>query len=126
MEKNGPKMPDEKLGKFFIFVGCAMMIVALFPSRSDLGPRLPAITGAFIGLSWGLQQVAGAKKWRQKYGEPSREELAEIKASHSVSNLPILLGYLVLGIIVLAVLGFIFVPIFHYQGGAQLKHPNPP
>ena len=77
-----------------------------------------------MGLSWGLKQVAAAKKWRQKYGEPSPEQQMEIKKSHSVSNLPILLGWLVLGIVVLALLGLIFVSFFHYQG-VQLIHHDP-
>jgi hypothetical protein len=85
--------------------------------------QFSAAAGGFMGLSWGLKQVAAAKKWRQEYGEPSPEGQAEIKSSHSVSNLPILLGYLVLGIVLLAFAGLVFVSIFHYQG-VQLVHRN--
>jgi len=124
MEKKKSKLPDEGLGKFCIIAGCAMVILPLFLSRLDIGQRFSAAAGGFMGLSWGLKQVAAAKKWRQKYGEPSPEQQMEIKKSHSVSNLPILLGWLVLGIVVLALLGLIFVSFFHYQG-VQLIHHDP-
>jgi hypothetical protein len=125
MENKKPKLPDQAMGKFYIVAGCAMVIIPIFASRMDMGQRISAAGMGFMGLSWGLKQVAAAKKWRQEYGEPSPEEQMEIKQSHSVSNLPILLGYLVLGIVLLAFAGLVFVSIFHYQG-VQLVHPNPP
>ena|ERR1017187_8083360 len=124
MENKRPKMPDEGMGKFCIVAGWAMVIIPLFASRLDLGQRFSAAGIGFMGLSWGLKQVAAAKKWKQKYGEPSPEEQTEIKKSHSVSNLPILLGWLVLGIVVLALIGLIFASFFHYQG-VQLIHHDP-
>ena len=121
MESKKPKLPDEGLAKFCIIAGCAMMIVPLFLPQLNAGDRLRAAAGGAVGLSWGLKQVAAAKKWRQKYGEPSPEELIEIKESHSVSTLSmclkILLGFLVLGIVAIALLGL----VFHYQG-VQLTH----
>jgi hypothetical protein len=115
-------MPDEGLGKFCIIAGCALIILPFLLSRLHIGQRLSAGAGSFMGLSWGLQQVAAAKKWKQEYGEPTSEERMEIKKGHSISDLPILLAWLVLGILVLVLLAFVillFIP--HYQG-VQLIH----
>jgi hypothetical protein len=122
MENKKPKLPDKGMGKFCIIAGCAMVILALFASRIDLGQRISAAGIGFMGLSWGLKQVAAAKKWSQEYGEPSPEEQMEIKKSHSVSDLPILLGWLALGIVVLAILASIYVHLFHYQGVQLIHH----
>jgi hypothetical protein len=124
MEKERPKMPDEGLGKFCIIAGCAMVFLPLFLIRMGWEQKFPAIAGGFGALSWGLKQVIAAKKWRQEYGEPSPKELAEIKQSHSVSNLPKLLGLIVL-VVALAFLGFIVYVSFFQPGyqGVQLVHP---
>ena len=125
MENKKPKLPDAGMGKFCIVAGCAMAFIPLFASKMDLGQRISAAGMGFMGLSWGLKQVAAAKKWSQKYGEPSPEEQAEVKQSHSISNLPKLLGLIVL-IVLLAFLGLVFyASLFHYQG-VQLVRPNPP
>ncbi len=115
MQNKREKLPDEKLGKFCIIAGSIMVILPLFLSRMDWGQKFPALIGGFGGLSWGLKQMAAAKKWRQKYGEPSIEDQTEVKKSHSVSNLPILLIWLMLSIAALLLLGFVFVLIFHHE-----------
>jgi len=114
MDKKKPKLPDQGMGKFCIAAGCAMVIVPLFASRLDLGQRFSAAAVGLMGLSWGLTQVTAAKKWREKYGEPTTEEQMVIKRSHSVSNLPLLIMLLAFGISMLAVLGAVFVLLFHH------------
>jgi hypothetical protein len=114
MKKKRQKRPDEGLGKFCTIAGGVMVILPLFLSRLDFGQRCSGAAAGFMGLSWGLQEVAAAKKWRQKYGEPDLVEQMEIKKRHSISNLPILLAGLVLSIAVLALLGVAFVMLFHY------------
>jgi hypothetical protein len=105
MESKKPKMPDEGLAKFCIIAGWAMVVLPLFLSH-DTGLKLRAAAAGCMGLSWGHTQVAAAKKWRQKYGEPSTEELIEVKKSHSVSW-PIwaLVALVVLGIVLAALTG---------------------
>lgn len=114
MQKKRQRMPDAGMGKFCIVAGCAMAILPLFASRLDLGQRCSAAGAGFMGLAWGLSQVAGAKRWRQKYGEPSLEEQMAIKKSHSISNLPKLLAWLGLSIAALYVLALVFVMLFHH------------
>lgn len=114
MEKKRPKPPDEGLAKFGIIAGCAMMIIPLFASRLDLGERLLAPASGLMGFYWGMSRVAAAKKWRQQYGEPTSEERMEIKKSHSISNLPLLLMWIVFGIAALLLLGLVFDMLFHH------------
>jgi len=105
MESKKPRLPDEGLAKFCIIAGWAMVVLPLFLSH-DTGLKLRAAGAGFMGLSWGHSQVAAAKKWRQKYGEPSTEELIEVKKSHSVSW-PIwaLVALVVFGIVFAALTG---------------------
>jgi hypothetical protein len=123
MMNKRPKMPDEGLGKFCIIAGGVLIILPLFMSWVHVGQRLSVGTGGFIGLSWGLQQVAAVKKWKQKYGEPTPEEQMEIKKSHSISDLPMLLTWLVLVILALILLANLtFLLIAHYQGVQLIRH----
>lgn len=122
MDKKKPKIPDEGLGKFCIVAGCALTVLPFLFSQLPLSRQCSGAAAGFMALSWGLKEVAAAKKWKQKYGEPTSEEQMEIRASHSVSNLPLLLMLLVLGIAALALLAvFILSVIPHYQG-VQLNH----
>lgn len=99
-------MPDEGLGKFCIVAGCAMASLPLFLFRIDLGQRFSAAAFGFAGLSWGLKQVTGAKKWRQNYGEPTPEELMDTKKNHSVSwPIWILVALVLIGLVYAALTG---------------------
>ena len=105
MESKKPQLPDEGLAKFCIIAGWAMVILPLFLSH-DTGLKLQAAAAGCMGLSWGHSQVVAAKKWRQKYGEPSTEELVEVKKSHSVSwPIRILVTLVILGIVFAAIVG---------------------
>lgn len=115
MKKKRQKRPDEGLGKFCIVVGCAMLALAIFLPGLDFGRRCFAVSAGLMGWSWGSKEVAAAKNWRQKYGEPSLEEQMEIKKRHSISNLPILLAWLVLPIAALALLRLAFVMLSHHK-----------
>jgi hypothetical protein len=119
MQKKREKLPDEQMGKFFIVTGCIMMILPFF-IRQDYS----AAGIGLMSLSWGLKEVAAAKKWKQEYGEPTPKEQMEIKKNHSISNLPILLVWLILAIGALVILGLVYVELFHYQG-VQLIQPAP-
>jgi hypothetical protein len=115
MAKKRQKRPDEALGKFAVVAGFGMVAVALFLPRLDFGRRCSAAATGFMGLSWGLKELAAAKKWTQEYGEPDLAEQMEMKKRHSISNLPILLTWLVLAIAALAVLFGVFEMLSHHQ-----------
>jgi hypothetical protein len=112
MKRKRQKRPDEGLGKFLIIGGCAMVILPLSISGLDFGQRCSAAASGFMGLSWGLKEVAAAKKWKQEYGEPDLAERMEIKKRHSVLNLPISLILLVSAIAALVFLGLLYLTRF--------------
>ncbi|HEY2330060.1 MAG TPA: hypothetical protein VGI63_09645 [Verrucomicrobiae bacterium] len=123
MEKKKPKMPDEGLGKFCIIAGCAMAILPFLLSQPSFSQKCSAAASGCFGLSWGLKEVAAAKKWKKKYGEPNLEEQMEIKKSHSISNLLLLLMLLVLGIAALALLAIVILSVIpHYEGVKLIHH----
>jgi hypothetical protein len=92
-----------------------MLSLASFVPRLDFGQRCSAAATAFMGLSWGLKEVAAAKKWKQEYGEPDLVEQAEMKKRNSILNLPPLLGLLVLSIGALVIVGIVYVILFHHR-----------
>jgi len=94
------RMPDEKLGKFMAASSIALMLPLLFLPHLDAGTKATALAFCMSGAIFGWGQVAAAKKWREKYGEPDPEELMAIKKSHSVNI------FRLLGLIVLTVIGF--------------------
>jgi hypothetical protein len=125
IQKKRQKLPDEQMGKIFIIIGNVMVILPLFTSQLDMGRRLSAAATGFMALSWGLKQVAAAKKWKQEYGEPTPEEQMEVKKNHSISNLPKLLGWLALCIVALYFLALIIVSVIPHYQGVQLIRPDP-
>jgi hypothetical protein len=114
MKPKTEPLPDEGLGRFLIVGGVIVILLPLLLSRMPWGQKLPAMAGGFSGLSWGLGQLAAAKRWRQKYGQPTIEEQIAIKKNHSISNLPKLLMWLVLSLAALFFLGIVFVILFHH------------
>jgi hypothetical protein len=98
MKKQRQKRPDERLGKFCILAGSATAILVWIMSGLDFGQRCSAAAAVFMGLSWGLNEVAAAKKWTQKYGKPTVAEQMEMKERHSISN-PLKVAVAVLGLL---------------------------
>jgi hypothetical protein len=85
MENNRERMPDEKLGKFMAGASTAIMIALLFVPHMDSGTKVTGLAFCISGVLYGRSQVSAAKKWREKYGEPTPEALIAIKKSHSVN-----------------------------------------
>ena len=79
------RMPDERLGKFMATVSMVLTLSLLFFPHMDFGTRATCLAFGISGVVSGMGLVAGAKKWREKYGEPTPEELMAIKKSHSVN-----------------------------------------
>lgn len=66
-------------------VSIALTLPLLFCPHMDAGTRVTCLAFGISGVIFGRGQVAAAKKWREKYGEPTPEELMAIKKSHSVN-----------------------------------------
>jgi cobalamin synthase len=104
MQDKRERMPDERLGKFMAAVSIALMLSLLFlPHLLDAGTRATCLAFAISGVIYGRGQVAAAKRWREKYGDPTSEELMTIKKSHSVNI------FRLLGLIVVVVAAFVLV-----------------
>lgn len=99
-------MPDEKMGRFMIATSIVMLIL-LFLFHLDAGTRATCFAMFVSSLVSGRQQVAAAKRWREKYGDPTPEELMAIKKSYSVN----IFRLLALIIVVVAAFVLVFVAI---------------
>lgn len=85
-----------------------------------------------MAFSWGSKELAAVKKWKQKLEDQRKamsvedrlesERLEKMEKSFSMSNLSVLLAWLVLAIAVLALLGLVFVTLFHYEGVTLIQH----
>jgi hypothetical protein len=101
MQNKRERMPDENLGKFMAAVSLALTLCLLFVRRMDAGTRATCLAFGISGVYYGWSRVAAAKRWREKYGDPTPEELMAIKKSHSVNV------FRLLGTIVAVVAAFI-------------------
>src|SRR5579859_3046057 len=70
--KRKKRQPDAAAGGLAVAMGVGCFAIALFSSLS-LGQRFGAAACGCAGLSWGLKEVAAAKKWKQ---EPEEEHYA--------------------------------------------------
>jgi hypothetical protein len=96
------RMPDEKMGRFMIVLSFIVLLLVLVP-HVDFGTRCTGAAICLSGMFLGYSKVVAAKRWREKYGEPTPEELAAMEKSHSVSVFRLLV------LIVLTVAGFVVV-----------------
>jgi hypothetical protein len=101
MQNKRERMPDEKLGKFMAAVSFALTLSLLFVRHMDAGTRATCLAFGISGILYGWGRVAAAKRWREKFGEPTPEELMAIKKSHSVNI------FRLLGLIIVVVAAFI-------------------
>jgi|ERR1700722_78027 hypothetical protein len=65
-KKKRQTRPDERVGKFCIVAGGAMLYLALFLPRLDFGQRCFAASSGLMGWVWGAREIAAAKKWKQE------------------------------------------------------------
>jgi hypothetical protein len=113
--KRKKRQPDAAAGGLAITMGVGGLAIALFSSLSP-GQRFGAAATGCMGLSWGLKEVAAARKWKQEpeaehyatTAEEIRESVQEekLEKSGSMHNVLVLLGWIVL---LLAVVGGIAV-----------------
>lgn len=106
MQDKREKMPDERLGKFMAAVSIALTLLLLFLPHLDAGTTATCLAFGISGVIFGRGQIAAAKRWREKYGEPTSEELMAIKKNHSEKNHSVNI-FRLLALIVIAVAGFI-------------------
>ena len=106
MQDKRERIPDEKMGRFAIAVSVIMLFL-LFLTHLDVGTKATCFAFGISGLAYGRGLVASAKKWREKYGEPTPEELTAIKKSHSVN----IFRLLALIVVIVATFVLLFVAI---------------
>jgi hypothetical protein len=85
MQDKRGRVPDEKLGKFMAATSLVLMLPVLLLPHINPGTRATALVFCVSGVLYGRGQVAAAKKWRDEYGEPTPEDMAAIKKSHSIN-----------------------------------------
>jgi hypothetical protein len=105
------RQPNATAGNVAIAFGGIVLILAMFVAH-DLGQKCRGMAAGLLGLSWGLKEVAAAKKWKQEpEGEhyaTTPEEIREseqeekLEKSGSMQNVFVLLVWIFL---VLAVAG---------------------
>jgi hypothetical protein len=112
--KRKKRQPDATAGGLAVAMGLGGLAVALFSSLSP-GQRCGAAASGCMGLSWGLKEIAAAKKWKQEpedrhYAtsakdvlESEREE--KLEKAGSMHNVFVLLARIFLFLAVVGAVG---------------------
>lgn len=120
--KRQRRKPSPAAGKLAIAMGVGSLSIAVLPSVS-FGEKCRVAGPGLILLSWGLREVAGAKKWKQepegmhyaRTAEERREsELSEkLEKCGSMSNVLALLTWILLPVAGLCLIAFGYLMLFH-------------
>ena len=100
------------------------MGIGTFSSLSASSKYAAAASGV-MGLSWGLKELAAAKKWKQEPEEAHYARTAEerreaetyekLEKSGSMRNVAVMLGWVFLLVIAVAVIGVWYLFRFHHR-----------
>src|SRR5258708_30638362 len=60
------RKPDAAAAKFAIGIGVFCLAAVIFASKLDLGQICFGAATAIMAFSWGSQELAAAKKWKQE------------------------------------------------------------
>jgi hypothetical protein len=112
--KRKKREPNAAAGNFAIAIGGSVTILTLFVAH-DLGQKCRGMAAGLLGLSWGLKEVAAAKKWKQeledKHYATTPEEIREsvqeekMEKSGSMHNVLVLVGWIFLFLAVVGAVG---------------------
>jgi hypothetical protein len=117
--KRKKRQPDATAGSFAIAIGGIVMILAIVIA-TNAGQKYRGMAAGLLSLSWGLKEVAAAKKWKQEpedehYAttpEEIRESVQEekLEKSGSMHNVLVLLVwiFLCLAVVGAAGVGYLF------------------
>ena len=103
------RQPDPKAGAFAVCLGATCLLLVIFVTASA-GRKLSGAASGLLLLSWGISQIAAAKK---KSGsdaasvelEPQSESLDKFENSGSMHNVLVLLGWICLFVVVISIIG---------------------
>jgi hypothetical protein len=107
--KRKKRQPDAAAGRLAVAMGAGCFAIALLFSLSP-GQRFGSATSGCLALSWGLKELAAAKRWKQepeeKHYATTVEEIRESKQeekmekSGSMHNVLVLLVWIFLSLAV--------------------------
>ena len=120
--KRKRREPSPAAGKLAIAMGLGSLSITAFPSVS-FGDKCRVLGPGLMLLSWGLKEVAAAKKWKQEpeemhYGRTAAErresEMSEkVEKLGSMSNVFVLLAWILFPVVGLCLLAFGYLMLFH-------------
>ena len=112
--KRKKRQPNAAAGNFAVAFGSTALMLAIFVAH-DLGQKCRGMAAGLLLLSWGLKEVAAAKKWKQEpedeHYATTPEEIREsvrdekMEKSGSMHNVLVLLGWIFLVVVVISALG---------------------
>jgi len=132
MKKKGRK-PDAKAGVFGICFGVAALAMVIFyphNSGESAGTRYSLAGFSILLLAWGSGQIAAARKMEGQESEdakvqdehdvtsgypPQSEGVEKLEKSGSMTNVLVLLTWILLAVAVLFLLGFGCLMLFRHE-----------
>ena len=121
--KRKKRKPEVAAGYFAVIGGALCLGIGMFSMSS--ANKYGAAGCGVMGLSWGLKELAAAKKWEQEpeeghYAKTSEERreaesYEKLEKSGSMRNVSVLLGWVFLFVAVAAVIGLGYLFWFHHR-----------
>jgi hypothetical protein len=122
--KRKKRQPDAAAGNCAIAIGGIVLILAILLAH-DLGQKCRGMAAGLIGLSWGLKEVAAAKKWKQESEEEhyattakeirEGEQEEKMEKSGSMHNVFKLLGWALLFVAAATIVSLGYLWFFPYD-----------
>jgi hypothetical protein len=124
MQKKKRK-PDAAAAKFAIGIGIICLAAVIFASKLDLGMKCMGAATSIMAFLWGSQELAAARKWRQKLEDERKtmsvenrlesDRLEKAETSAPVTGWVVTFTWLLLSVTLLLFLGLGLFMLFHHQ-----------
>jgi hypothetical protein len=122
--KRMKRKPEAAAGYLALCMGMACLGIAAFSSLSP-NRRLSSAVTALMALSWGVKEVAAARKWKcepeEKHEATSiqdrleSERFEKMEKSGSMANVLNLLGWFVWSVAALSIVGLVYLMLFRHE-----------
>ena len=123
--QNRKRKPDAAAAKFAIGIGVFCLAGVIFAPKLDLGLKCMGAATSIMAFSWGSQELAAARKWKQKLEDERKtmseedrlesERLEKAERSAPVTGWMVTFTWLLLSVTLLLFLGLGLFILFHHQ-----------
>ena len=119
------RIPNAAAAKFAIGIGVFCLAAVIFAYKLDIGQKCMGAATAIMAFSWGSQELAAAKKWKQKLEDERKtmsaeerlesERLEKAEESAPVTGWQVTFTWVLISVTLLLFLFFGLFALFHHR-----------